>query len=60
MESVQVAVHGGIGINLVLARPSVLYHAVTSAGDGLVLLELPVRWIGRLVNIDASYIECDY
>ena len=52
MESVQVAVHGGIGINLVLARPSVLYHAVTSAGDGLVFILLPVRWIGRLVYID--------
>ena len=57
MESVQVAVHGGIGINLVLARPSVLYHAVTSAGDGLVFILLPVRWIGRLVYIDIIIID---
>ena len=54
VESVQVTIHGGIGIDLVMARPSVLYHAVTSAGDGLVFILLPVRWIGRLVHIDTD------
>ena len=56
VEIVQVAVHRGIGVNLVMAWQSVLCHAVTSAGDGVVFILLPVRWFGRLVYIDTSLI----